>query len=907
MPQLLFLMLLVSSWIWTKANAGERGSINCLGSPPNIVKIGAVIDFTSRLGKEQKIAMEIAVQDVNRLTSSKLVLKFHNSGGNPATAVSTVVDLAKRKEVEAVIGSQLNEASLVSKIDKASKNLPIISLTASQELKPFQLPYFIQMANDISLHLQCIAAIVGHFRWRKVTAIYQHSNNGNGLPSSNFPEILSHLSSFLRIVNSDIDEHLAFPSLASLLDLEAIIEEKLRNVESKSDNRVFLIIQSSLEFATLLFEKANQMGLMEKGSVWIIPDDVASHLDSVDASVYLNMQGVIGCKSNFIDTSHKFKQLKLKFRRKFALKYPKEETPQPNMFALRAYDTIHAISIAVMKSQGRCLEEELSKNILSSDFEGLSGKISFRNRELQELTSFKIVNVFGKGYKEVAYWSPTFGFSASGNKTRDKTTSGNDSAGVVGPMNWPGGLQTVPRGFVYGNKDKPLKIGVPANGACSQLLSVSYDHQRQNQSHVSGFSIDVFNAALGRLPYNLHFYFVPFNGTYEDLIRQDFHGAVGDIEIISQRYEYVQFTHPYDEIISQRYEYVQFTHPYDDSGIAMIVRVKADRSKETWMFMLAFTKEMWLLMAAMHLFISFSVWVIEDGDNSELRGLGAMLWFSVTMLFFAHREPVRGNLARLVLAPWLFVILIVTSSFTASLTSMITVSQLEPSVPDIQTLQRTNAIVGCNRRSFMVNYLIDELKFKSENIRKFDSIADYPRAFENKEIAAAFLIAPQAQVFLATYCKGYVQAGSTLKLGGLAFAFPKSATSSLAIDMSEAILKVIECRLVEELKKDMLSSTNCATSNEKLQEQQLGPRPFFGLFYISGGTAILGLSITLVPCVGKKVHKLMSRVEAALLLRIGSMRSKLIPRTNSTGSDGDGETTHNHQTLATNTVDSIQH
>lgn len=132
-------------------------------------------------------------------------------------------------------------------------------------------------------------------------------------------------------------------------------------------------------------------------------------------------------------------------------------------------------------------------------------------------------------------------------------------------------------------------------------------------------------------------------------------------------------------------------------------------------------------------------------------------------------EPVKSNLARAVLAPWLFAILIVSASFTASLSSMMTVSQLEPSVPDIQTLLRTNAIVGCNKKSFLVHYLVDELKFKPENVRGFDSISDFPRAFENKEIVAAFTIAPHAEVFLATYCKGYIKAGPTLKLGGLGF------------------------------------------------------------------------------------------------------------------------------------------
>jgi hypothetical protein len=49
--------------------------------------------------------------------------------------------------------------------------------------------------------------------------------------------------------------------------------------------------------AIFLFEKANQMGMMEKGYVWIVTDEIASLLDSVDSSITYNMQGVLGLKT----------------------------------------------------------------------------------------------------------------------------------------------------------------------------------------------------------------------------------------------------------------------------------------------------------------------------------------------------------------------------------------------------------------------------------------------------------------------------------------------------------------------------------------------------------------------------------------------------------------------------------
>ncbi|CAA2981151.1 glutamate receptor -like [Olea europaea subsp. europaea] len=43
--------------------------------------------------------------------------------------------------------------------------------------------------------------------------------------------------------------------------------------------------------------------MMEKGYVWIVSAEIAGVLDSIPSPVMLNMQGVIGFKNNYEDTS----------------------------------------------------------------------------------------------------------------------------------------------------------------------------------------------------------------------------------------------------------------------------------------------------------------------------------------------------------------------------------------------------------------------------------------------------------------------------------------------------------------------------------------------------------------------------------------------------------------------------
>ena len=118
---------------------------------------------------------------------------------------------------------------------------------------------------------------------------------------------------------------------------------------------------------------------------------------------------------------------------------------------------------------------------------------------------------------------------------------------------------------------------------------------------------------------------------------------------------------------------------------------------------------------------------------------------------------------------WLFVVLILTSSYTASLSSMLTVQRLKPNVTDIEWLKRNNLKAGCDGDSFVIKYLENEIKFRSENIVKVDSEYKYQGEFENNSIAAAFLELPYEKVFITRYCKGYTATTPTYRFGGLGF------------------------------------------------------------------------------------------------------------------------------------------
>ena len=153
-------------------------------------------------------------------------------------------------------------------------------------------------------------------------------------------------------------------------------------------------------------------------------------------------------------------------------------------------------------------------------------------------------------------------------------------------------------------------------------------------------------------------------------------------------------------ILANRSLYVDFTLPYTESGVRMLVPVQDRRQKTAWTFLKPLTADLWLGIGAFFVFTGFVVWCIEHRTNQEFRGppasqIGSIFYFSFSTLVFAHREKIVNNLSRIVLVVWLFVVLIVQQSYTASLSSILTVEQLQPTVTNLDEVIRN----GRDRKS----------------------------------------------------------------------------------------------------------------------------------------------------------------------------------------------------------------
>lgn len=93
-------------------------------------------------------------------------------------------------------------------------------------------------------------------------------------------------------------------------------------------------------------------------------------------------------------------------------------------------------------------------------------------------------------------------------------------------------------------------------------------------------------------------------------------------------------------------------------------------------------------------------------------------------------ENTVSTLGRLVLIIWMFVVLIINSSYTASLTSILTVQQLSSRIEGINSLISSNEPIGIQGGSFIKNYLIEELNVAESRIVALEHPEDFALALE---------------------------------------------------------------------------------------------------------------------------------------------------------------------------------
>ncbi|KAI6680607.1 hypothetical protein NL676_034488, partial [Syzygium grande] len=687
------------------------------------------------------------------------------------------LDLMENEEVHAILGPQWSsQAKFV--IDLGVKaQVPIISFSAtSPSLSPTQSHYFVRTAYEDSLQVGALAAVVQAYGWREIALVYEDTEYGKGL--------VPYLGDAFQKVDARITYRSVIPPSPEEIDIVKELNKLL-----VMQTRVFLVHMTAV-IGSRFFVLASEAGMVSEDFAWIVTDGLSSLLDPVSSKALDSMQGVVGVRPH-VPPSQSRRNFEERWTKLNAERNSQDEIADLSLFGLWAYDTVSALALAGEMAwepaKSRYLKPNRSRNnldfssigisemgpklldkILSIKFQGLSGEFNLPDGQLQAI-AFEIFNVVGQTEEIIGYWTSAQGLSPELNQStkEEYTASAND----LKPPTWPGNTLKPPKGWVMPISGKKLRIGVPQKDGFSEFFKIEWDPHTGVPSY-SGFAHDMFLAVLDALPFAIPHRYVPYvnesrqsAGTYDEMLSeiklQKVDAVVGDTTIVAYRSSYVDFT-----------------LPYSDSGVAMIVAIEDDERRNTWIFIKPLSWNLWLTTGLAFIFTGSVVWLLEHRTNEEFRGrrsqqIGLILWFSFSTLVFAHREKIANNLTRLVLVVWVFVVLILTQSYTANLASFLTVQRFTPQFVDVQDLIRNRLFVGYQEGSYVRGFLVRQLNFDESRLIPYGSPEEYHEALskgsENGGVAAIFDDLPCIKLFLAKYCNKYKMVGPTYKTDGFGF------------------------------------------------------------------------------------------------------------------------------------------
>ncbi|KAA8524600.1 hypothetical protein F0562_011023 [Nyssa sinensis] len=165
----------------------------------------------------------------------------------------------------------------------------------------------------------------------------------------------------------------------------------------------------------------------------------------------------------------------------------------------------------------------------------------------------------------------------------------------------------------------------------------------------------------------------------------------------------------------------------------------------------------------------------------------------------------------MVMVAWLFLLLVITSSYTASLTSILTVQQLSSSITGIDSLIASNWPIGYQVGSFAYGYMTDSLYIPRSRLVPLGSPEEYDRALRqgpsNGGVAGIIDELPYVELFLSKQTDfdfGIIGQPFTKNRWGFAF----QRDSPLAIDVSTTILKLVENGKLQQIREKWFCKTS---------------------------------------------------------------------------------------------------
>jgi polar amino acid transport system substrate-binding protein len=248
-------------------------------------------------------------------------------------------------------------------------------------------------------------------------------------------------------------------------------------------------------------------------------------------------------------------------------------------------------------------------------------------------------------------------------------------------------------------------------------------------------------------------------------------------------------------VTAQREQDFDFSQPIFDSGLQILVRAQGQQSSIGRLFRSIFTPTLFQLLGIMALIVlipAHIIWLVERNhkggfleNNAYFPGIFKACWWAAATLATQAEEMPKGAWGRVIAVLWMFISVVFIAYFTATVTTSLTVEQLQSNIKGPSDLpgKKIATIAGSTSANYLQQQHLEVKEFKQT-----DEAYD---ALNNGDVDAVVYDAPILLYYAAHDGKGKAQVvGNVFRKEGYAIALPNGSPYRKSI--SKALLSLQE-------------------------------------------------------------------------------------------------------------------
>ncbi|CAF4788597.1 unnamed protein product [Rotaria sp. Silwood1] len=760
--------------------------------------------------------------------------QLEETNGNIINALSKSCQAVSRSNIVGIVGPGLSrEAHLIADFGKTI-GIPVISPSVTDpDLSDHNAyPNFYRIVPSDNSRALAIVKLFHLFNWTSCILIYQNDAFGSGAAKR--------MDEAFNNNNLIIEKFIIFD--INILRIRGDLKTYLTN----SATRIVIVwVQSN--YVSIVLKTALQADVLGPLFTWILSSSIS--LDSFNKTYHDKLLGLFSIEpvtASIVNASINTTLLKAAY--KIWKQYEPESFPRKakvNSYSLFAFDATWSLILSLEKlystitnNSSSCLSfvgssycfdrrfvhSNLLLNALSTiDFLGVSGPIKFIVNVTDRINGsyYYVQNVqhSSNGLSLV----PVLQYSDSSDWTMFQGTS---------VIIWPYNSLIAPSGRAT-LKGVHLRIGVIESAPFTIQRNVISKSEAKKEQLI-GYVPDLIKLLENRIGFISDIQIVPSNVRYNDLIQAVENGTydivIGDVTVTATRRQSVDFS---DAIF--------------DNSLSIIMRKSPDIHIDLLSFLNTFSTTLWLLVLGSFIYAGLLICLVERNHNAALKDrpilsqLGMSIWYSFgNIIGYGADFHVSTSAGRLVTAGLYMLCLILVATFTANLTSDLTISKTKGIVSGIDDIKK--GIIPLNRIGIRdgtasEDYFLREI---SANSRSFYSVQTqnelYDRLLDGTIDAVLFDTSTAEYSINNIYCN-LTLIGDGFNKGVFGIVTPKEWLYGKDLDVNILLLR--ESGELEMLRKKWFQTNHCPHSYETSTSKTVDSMR--GLFLVFAITTFLSL------------------------------------------------------------------